>query len=450
MIKRFAVFFVVLWGLIQPALAANGNILVILADDVGIDVSTFYRTSVRFPTSPAMPAQPELLALANQGVVFTKHWATPWCSPTRASIMTGRYGFRHGLGVPIDQSTPQVILPTSALVLPEIVGTSSRNYVMRHIGKWHLSEGTNDPHVYGWTTWTGPNPGAGGPAKTGTGSPDYTDWRKYTGGAGGSTNALTTKYAMTDQVDEAISTINSANTANRRYFIWMGINSLHSPFHAPPSSLYTISLPGSPTVKDYFKAMSQAMDKELGRLLDSVNLATTTVIYLGDNASPTNVVESPYTASRTKGTIYGAHTPLIIAGEAVTARGYNTALVNCVDLFPTIIELAGLNPATAVSSSIDIDGVTLMPYLTNRTHPNPRAWAYAEVFDQGWNGPGWERTIRNQTFQLVERQNGTREFYNITNDPLQATNILSRTRTTTEAANLTELDAQLDDLIATR
>jgi arylsulfatase B len=440
----------------RPALAVSNNILLIVTDDQGVDNAGFLRTSVRKATSPATPAMPELLALANQGVTFTKAWTTPWCSPTRATIITGRYGFRYNMGVPIDQSVPTVELPLSEVTLPEIVRTSSRNYMTRHIGKFHLREDLDGPRDLHWENAVGTHPGAGGPASgTGTGSPNYNSWRKYTNGTrAGSDN---TTYVLTDQVNEAIDTIDAADTANRPYFIWLGTSSIHSPWDEPPSGLYTGTLPGSPTNRQVFEKMIMALDTEIGRLLDNVDLATTTVIFIGDNGSPNpgDVVASPYDQDKAKGSPYnnGMHVPFVIAGQAVTARGYNTALVNSVDLFPTIIELAGLSPATvSLLSGVKIDGVTLTPYLTGTPHPNPRDWIYAEEFKTGWNEATADRarTMRNHVFQLIEWGDGTREFYNLVNDPLNATNILSRTRTTTEAANLTALDAQLDALIATR
>ena len=125
---------------------------------------------------------------------------------------------------------------------------------------------------------------------------------------------------------------------------------------------------------------------------------------------------------------------------------------------------AGIPAATVLSAAEDlagqagnsrltgvkIDGVTLLPYLQNKTHPTPRRWAYAEQFNPNWNSTGWERTIRNGDFALIERQDGTRDFYNIAVDPLETTDILGRTRTTWEQTNLDELDAALDALIATR
>lgn len=440
---------VLLWILAAlPASAATNNILLIIGDDIGVGVSSFYRTSVRQPTTPAPPTLPNLRDLANSGVLFTKAWATPWCSATRASIITGRYGFRHGVGKTIDQGSPD--LDDAAVTLPRIVGDSSRNYVTRHIGKWHITSENNGPRNLGWQNGINNPPTEGG-------FPDpytYFSWRSYTDGAGPTSRST---YALTFWVNEAISTINAANTANRPYFIWLAVNNPHAPFHRPPNDLHsrdTIAADCSaPTdCRPQYEAMLEALDTEIGRLLRSVDLATTTVIFIGDNGTPTKIEKSPYTAAHGKGTTYtgGVHVPLMIAGQGVTNGGRTVnELVNCVDLFPTILDLAGQADNSRLTG-VKIDGVTLTPYLQNKTHPTPRRWAYAEQFVPNWNSTGWERTIRNGDFALIERQNGTRDFYNLALDPLEATDILDRTRTTVEQAALDELDAALDALIATR
>jgi arylsulfatase B len=452
--RHLAAVLFFLLALVQPALAASNNILLIIADDFGIDNAEFYRTTTpRRTTSPAAATLPNLKALADRGIIFTRHWSTPWCSPTRSSVITGRYPFRHGLGVPVDQGAGNV-LSLSEVTLPELIknAQTSRNYLTRHIGKFHLRDEIDSPRDVGWEFAVGPHPGAGGPASgTGITNPDYFGWRKYTNGVRAGSD--TTVYATTDQVNEAIDTINDADAANRSYFLWVGLNAPHSPFHAAPSSLHSQNTT-SGTDRVYYQSMVQAMDTELGRLFAEVDFATTTVIFMGDNGTPTNIAASPYTAGHAKGAIYndGSHTPLVIAGQGVTGRGYVGALVNCVDLFPTILELAGRNPATiSALSGVDIDGISLLPYFTNPSRRSLRDYIYSEEFQATWNDSTRERTIRNFRYALIERGTGTlREFYDMYDDPLQATNLLNRTLTRAEQTNLDALNDQMDALLATR
>jgi arylsulfatase A-like enzyme len=423
----------------RSAVAATGNVLLLVADDMGIDISTFYRTSVRLRTTPPPPALPNLQALARRGVVFSRAWATPWCSPTRASILTGRYGFRHGLGRPIDQGSPPLALAETTL--PEVIGRSGRNYLLRHIGKWHLSEEARGPNLAGWPDYVGPDPSLGG-------MQNYFRWTKFVNGA----SSLSTKYVTSDTVDEAIATIEAADRVDRPYFAWVAFNLVHTAYHKPPNNLHTRdSLPATGAPKRaYLEAMVEALDSEVGRLLRSVDFATTTVIFIGDNGTAGGVVAPPYSKDKAKGTIYqgGVQVPLVVAGAGVSGRGYAAGLVNATDLFPTILQLAGIDPAAALPG-VRTDGVSLLPYLANPSRGSLRSFAYAEEFGARFDGD-WERVIRNVNFALIERFDGSREFYNLVNDRLQNTNLLTRTLTATERLNLAALDSQLDALLATR
>src|SRR5688572_930566 len=72
------------------AQAAGSDILLLIADDFGVDIARFYPLGPRLQTTPPPPPMPNLEALARRGVLFTRASASPWCSPTRAQILTGR------------------------------------------------------------------------------------------------------------------------------------------------------------------------------------------------------------------------------------------------------------------------------------------------------------------------------------------------------------------------
>src|SRR5262245_6649276 len=97
------------------------NILLILADDYGIDVTRYYPTTDRQATTPPAPATPNLAALAESGLLFRNTWAEPSCSPTRATIFNGRYAFRTGIGKPVpeDLSSPAPVLSLNSFSLPQ-------------------------------------------------------------------------------------------------------------------------------------------------------------------------------------------------------------------------------------------------------------------------------------------------------------------------------------------
>jgi arylsulfatase A-like enzyme len=426
----------------SPAQAAR-NILLIIADDFGVDVAGFYPTSIRKPTTPPPPPTPNLAALARQGVLFANAWAAPMCSPTRAMIITGRYGFRTGIGRAWYSALPP--LPLAELTLPEAFrAATGSSYVLASFGKWHLSGGDRDPNRQGWTRYAGSRPGSGA-------VPSYFSWPKTVNGV----TSTATTYATTDSVNEAVATIEGARAQNRPWFVWLALHAPHHPFHKPPNALH--SKDGLPATgasdRAYFEAMVEAMDTEIGRLLRTVgSLANTTVIFVGDNGTTSAVIASPYPRRKDKGTVYqgGIHVPLLVAGAGVASRDrIATALVNTVDLFPTILQLAGIDPAEVVPAGTRTDGISLMPYLENRTHPQPRAWAYAEQFAARYDRR-WERAIRNERYKLIRRVDGSREFYDLVADPLEATNLLLRTLTAAQNRALGALEQRLSALLASR
>jgi arylsulfatase B len=450
--------------LLMPAEAqARGrNILLLIGDDIGIDVAEFYPILDRRVTIPPAPPMPNLKQLAQVGILFRNVWATPLCSPTRATIFTGRYGFRTGVGsnvLPPARGLP--ILPPEEFILPEAFKVRQElGYVLAHIGKWHVSRGANDPNLYGWPYYAGPDPWRSGLAGRFSWASSYFSWTKNVNGI----STRSTTYATTDQVDEALGVIRRAGEQGKPYFLEIAFNAAHTPFHKPPNDLYSQdSLPEyasllssfwpgllSIDTRPYFEAMLEALDTEIGRLLKEVDLTTTTVIFVGDNGTTREVVAAPYSKDKAKGTLYqgGIQVPLLIAGAGVVSPGRMVEeLVNTVDLFPTILDLAGIDPRTVIPGNTKIDGISIVPYIQNRTGPALRQWIYAEKFRANYNDT-YQRAIRNTGYKLIERANGTREFYDLIRDPLETTNLLQSTLTDVLNDNLNNLDAQLDALLA--
>ena len=425
--------------LVLSAQAATNNILLLIADDYGVDIAGFYPKSARFDTTPPAPPTPNLTALAKQGVLFTHAWAAPLCSPARAEMLTGRYGLRTGIGTAKTSGLPQ--LRQSELTLPEIFRQAAPSYTLAHIGKWHLSTGDRDPNLHGWPHYAGPSPTLGR-------INNYYRWPKVVDGVA----STSTVYATTDTVNETLRIIQQAGATNRPYFAWVAFNAPHNPFHKPPNNLHSRDeLPATgASNRAYYEAAVESLDTEIGRLLKAVNMATTTVIFVGDNGTPNTAVAKPYSGTHAKGTLYegGMKVPLVVAGMGVGGANRAVgALVNTVDLFPTILELAGIDPKRALPAGLKFDGITMLPYLRNIAHPAPRSWIYAERFTMTFDGD-WQRAIREQSYKLIERFDGTREFYNVVSDPLEKTNLLTRTLTSLERSKLVSLDLQLSELVA--
>ncbi len=185
---------------------AARNILLIIADDYGIDVTRYYPLTDRRSTTPPAPLTPNLASLAQRGVLFRNVWAQPLCSPTRATIITGRYGFRTGFGkvIPQDLSQPGPVLATSELTLPEAFrARPALNYYLAHVGKWHLGRGISNPNLHGWPNFVGPHPNLAA-------IENYFSWPKVRNGVQTTSNV----YATTDQVNETLAAIATAGKLN--------------------------------------------------------------------------------------------------------------------------------------------------------------------------------------------------------------------------------------------
>lgn len=134
---------------LASSLQAQDNILLIIADDIGADSFSLYSPADTAPT-------PNIDAIANQGVRFTNAWSNPSCTPTRATILTGRYGFRTGIGAPGDQVRQNEFTIPNAL--------SQAGYATACFGKWHLGGNTNggddNPNLMGFDHFEGSPSGA--------------------------------------------------------------------------------------------------------------------------------------------------------------------------------------------------------------------------------------------------------------------------------------------------
>jgi len=395
--------------------AQKKNILFIIADDLGADSNSLFNSVTNGAT---LPPTPNINSLATNGVVFSRTYSNPLCSPTRACLLTGRFGFRTGIGNVVGGA--QGPLSPNEWTLPKAFSLGL-GYELSMFGKWHLANAPSSPlTVGGWTNYAGNLLGQ---------LTSYTNWSKTVNG----TSSTTTNYATTDLVNDAITWINARGT--NAWLVWCAFNAPHTPLHLPPTNLCPsyANLPG--TSQDinahpvkYFDAMMQALDNEIGRLLAALpDRANTHIIFLGDNGTVDNVIQPPYPSTRGKETLYegGIHVPLIVSGPAVVnPNRTNDSMVNMVDIYSTILELAGSSVSDAVPLDVTIDGQSLMPMLqTTNTYSRI---SYSELFGSGvvpTNACG--QTLKNSQYKLIHFYDHHEEFYDLSNDPYESVNLLT-------------------------
>lgn len=442
-----SVYLFLIGCLLSMAGKAQQNTILIIADDLGTDYLSFY------PNSGDTATTPSLRSLVPNGVLFSQAWANPVCSPTRAGIFTGRYSFRTGVGEVITGNlTPQ--LDTSEMSIARLLRDfAPLKYATANIGKWHLHTVNPAakklfPNYMGYDLYAGNFNGQ---------LNDFYNWTRI---KNGSTDTITT-YATTQTVNDAIDWLDTLS-GTKPFFLWLAFNAPHTPHHKPPDSLITTpGLPGTPghinaNPSLYFKAAVEAMDTEIGRLfqyLDQHNLRdSTTIIFIGDNGQDKSVAQIQDT-THVKGTLYdyGIHVPMVISGPAVVNPGRSSdALVNTVDLFATVLELSGFTnwQSYIPAAHLPVDAVSLLPVLKNDTNA-VRSWSFSEQF-KAVSSTDDGKTIRNQSYQLINFDNGMQELYNVITDPLEQVNLLAQSSmTAADTLNFNELCTALNLLLGT-
>lgn len=425
---------------------AQQNTVLIIADDIGTDYFGFS------PDAADTALAPHLGELARSGLVFSRAWTNPVCSPTRAGIITGRFAFRTGVGSVITGTTsPQ--LDTAEMTLPRLLRNYAPvSYATANVGKWHLHTQAPPaqrlyPNRLGFDLYSGNFNG---------GIPDYYNWNRIRNGQ----LDTVTVYATTQTVNDAIAWLDTLD-GTRPFFLWLAFNAPHKPYHKPPDSLITTSgLPGTPIHISanpvlYYKAAIEAMDTEIGRLLDHLDQLglrdSTNFLFIGDNGSEADVAQITDT-TRVKGSLYeyGIHVPFFVSGPAVSMPGRTSdALVSTTDIFATVLELSGLSNWLSFipAAKLPVDSKSLLPVLKNDT-TRIREWIFSEQF-QPTLAPKDGKAIRNEGFKLIRFDNGNERFYHLLSDPDEQVNLLNGVLTTVEASNYQLLCAALDSLLGT-
>ncbi|MCB9689127.1 MAG: sulfatase-like hydrolase/transferase [Alphaproteobacteria bacterium] len=396
------------------------NILLVMVDDVGVDkVAAYHEVDADLRT-------PTIDALAAEGTMFTNAWGSPVCSPARGAFMTGRHARRTGLGTNWNYETQlegEYEFPLEEVTIAEVVAASPDGWSSAFLGKWHLTtvgdRSADHPIRQGWQSFSGilenlqvPPPGSEEPGS-------YYHWKRWDGDG---TIAADDRYATTAVVDDAIA---SLGRMSEPWLLEVSFEACHFPLDLPPQELTTYlpstSNADAPAVT---RAMIEAMDTELARLLDAIPAdarARTTVVFVGDNGTATFAAEDPGGAQVGKGSLFdvGVRVPFIVAGPLVAHPGsVSDALVSLVDVLPTVADLAGVDLASFESprhpgSPLTIDGRSLRPLLEDPS---------ASIHDTVWTekfGPleveplnyDW-RAIRDPRFKLIrEVSSGTVQFY---------------------------------------
>nr|WP_299383425.1 sulfatase-like hydrolase/transferase [Allomuricauda sp.] len=400
------------------------NILLIIADDMGLDATPGYDVGT------LKPNMPNLQELASNGLTFTNVWAYSVCTPARASILTGKYGFRTNV-LKVDDP-----LSTSEVSIHSYLDQNTDNaYAHAVVGKWHLSRSPDHPITMGVDYFAG---------FLGGGVPDYFNWSLVENGS----SSTSREYTTTKFTDLAIDWVDEQT---QPWFLWLAYNAPHTPFHLPPDGLHTqVGLTDNQADIDaeprpYYLASLEAMDVEIGRLLASLSEEerdNTLIIFLGDNGTP-NQVAQEYPNRRVKGSLYqgGINVPMIVSGTMVTRKGeLEQALIGSTDLFATIAEVAGTG-ISEIEDSLSFRG------LLDSPNGAQRQFVYTE---RGDDSGEIDQTIRNATHKYMLFADGTESLYDLSTDPFELTDLLDTGQLPLSSIDQLEMNALVNALTAIR
>lgn len=347
------------------------NIIFIMADDLGYaDIGCYGRPEL---------STPNIDRIAARGVRLTQGYAnSAVCSATRLALITGRYQYRLPLGLeePLAGKT-DVGLPPEHPTLPSLLQQSA--YATALVGKWHL--GT--PPLFG-------------PTRSGyqqfygirSGAVDYYSHLNPRGAHDlwdGDEPVRDNGY-MTDLLgDRAVAIVNDYATRKQTFLLSLHFNAPHWPWEAPGDRAESDRLLGSNlrhfdggTQQIYFR-MIQAMDLQIGRVLQALDAHgiadDTIVIFTSDNGGERFSDTWPFTGIKTELLEGGLRVPTLICWPArIPAGQVSDQVVITMDWFPTLLEAAGVAPATDYPP----DGISILPILCGHHAAVPRKlfWRY--------------------------------------------------------------------------
>lgn len=405
-----------LWGL-ASGLAFAGksaerpNVLIILSDDQGwADVG--FNGGTDIPT-------PNLDALAADGVAFSQGYAShPYCSPSRAGLLSGRYQqrFGHENNIPYNSATEEDGLPLSEELLSETLKKSG--YRTAAIGKWHLGDAPRFwPNKRGFDDWFGFY--GGGLDYWGRTNNKPKNAGVLRDGKIVPQSSLT--YLTDDFSTEASAYIRSYAQAEKPFFMYLAYNAPHRPIHAPKKYFGQVA-----HIEDgeraAYAAMVVGMDEGIGRVVQTLKdtgvYDNTLIFFYSDNGPHLlGASAGPYRGH--KGMMFegGIRVPFLVSWPKKIQRGkrYDKP-ITALDIFPTVLAATGAKPPKK-----NLDGVDLLPYLSGKKKSSPHKtlfWRYSD-------GEGW--VARKGDMKLVYSAYKNKALlFDLEKDPYEQTDLAAK------------------------
>jgi arylsulfatase A len=385
-ITRFIALFTLSCAALDAA-DAPPNVVIILADDLGVEcLSCYGGTSLKTPN---------IDKLVTQSMRFTRCFSNPYCSPSRASLLTGRYPFKNGLKTVLDakQKEDVYLHPDQPSFAREL---KQAGYATGLVGKWHMSleHKHNTINEFGFD--------------------QYQTWRIFDD-KGEKTTKFWTPYlirngvVIADQIKERygpdvdlefyLDFIKTSVQKKQPFLAYYATCLPHFPWEPTPDSKdqsYREKVIGKKGDPKYFPDMVAYLDKQVGLIMKSLDdqkiADNTIVIFIADNGTDKDLVNTWGDGKQVKGgkgtmTDRGTHVPLIVRWPGhIKAGSTCDDLVDFSDLFPTLCDLTG-----AAMPKEKVNGRSFAPQLFGKPG-SPREWIHIQHESA--------RQVRNSDFML--------------------------------------------------
>lgn len=403
-------------GMLSKVFGNDGppNIVIILADDLGWADVGFHGSDIHTP---------HIDALAKSGVKLERFYAMPFCTPTRAALLTGRYPFRYGLQTAAIPSDGSYGLDVKEILLPNILRRNG--YSTAIVGKWHLGHADKKywPNNRGFDYQYGPL----------VGEIDY-----YTHAANGKRDwyengePLTEEGYATELIGaKAVEKIKK-HDKTKPLFLYLTFTSPHAPYQAPENQKADYPNIKDPTRRSY-AAMVSVMDQQIGKVLKALEqkemIDDSIILFMSDNggnrlaamSGESDVSDMKLPASNApysggKGTVRegGCRVVGVINWpKNLNARTYNQP-IHVVDWMPTFLSAAGIEHEFGKRK---IDGLNLWNSIATSEEPHRQEVIYnIEPYRAAVSDLHWKLILRPAIPPKAE-------LYDLSKDPGEENNL---------------------------
>lgn len=407
-------------ALALPAWAAPPNLVLIMVDDLGPEwISSYGGEGIETPN---------IDKLAEGGMLFRNAYSMPQCTPTRVTLLTGQYPYRHGwtnhwdvprwgAGCHFD---PKHNVSFARLL-------REAGYATAIAGKWQINDFRVQPKILD--------------------AHGFDEWSVWTGGEGGnpiSDERYWDPYVYTNQQPSRIyegafgpDLFNDflvdfvRRNRDRPMLLYYPLALTHGPLVTTPHE------PFAESKLERHKAMVRYTDYLVGKLVKAIDDAgvrnNTIIIFTTDNGTAGGITGRldgrTVKGGKAKLTENGPRAPFIVNGPGLVPAGTETdELTDFSDLLPTFCELAG----APLPQDVPVDGKSIAKVILGKQKTGPRDWILAMGFGAGiLDTRGVRgvldyapRVIRDKRYKIHVHDGSIREFYDLREDPGEASNLL--------------------------